>query len=215
MFTLGSLIETIREISTRLTTVEDKSIEEEEIVICDNINELAKFNISNLANKSQESPNKSQPPSARSTKDKNSETNEAIKDIRQRDIYLEDEKLEKELLLKKKPENFSRLPSNLSKFIAMKQIKKVETAMLKINNERNTYSLEELREHKNENDAWVAIDGVIYDVTDYLNYHPGGKAILKNMLGKDATAVFNRCHSWVRHDTILNDRVVGVLDKSG
>lgn len=38
----------------------------------------------------------------------------------------------------------------------------------------------------------VAIAGIVHDVTDSINQHPGGKSLIKSGLGKDATAMFNR-----------------------
>ena len=35
----------------------------------------------------------------------------------------------------------------------------------------------------------MALNGVVYDISVYLNYHPGGSIILKGA-GKDATGLF-------------------------
>merc|ERR1712228_390795 len=37
----------------------------------------------------------------------------------------------------------------------------------------------------------IAVAGVVHDVTDFVNDHPGGKAMIKSGIGKDATAMFN------------------------
>ena len=36
------------------------------------------------------------------------------------------------------------------------------------------YTREELRKHNSKDDAWMAIRGLVYDVTEYMKYHPGG-----------------------------------------
>lgn len=57
--------------------------------------------------------------------------------------------------------------------------------------ERNTvYTPEELRKHDSQESAWIAIDGYVYDVTPFLEEHPGGKDIVMDHLGKEATAIF-------------------------
>lgn len=45
----------------------------------------------------------------------------------------------------------------------------------------NYYSIKEVAKHNKENDCWVIANNNVYDVTFFLNFHPGGKlAILKN-----------------------------------
>lgn len=51
------------------------------------------------------------------------------------------------------------------------------------------YTLAELSTHNKETDCWLAINGNVYNVTQFINTHPGGKAILRGC-GKDATEGF-------------------------
>ena len=32
----------------------------------------------------------------------------------------------------------------------------------------------ELRKHNKRRDAWLALNGIVYNVTPYMDYHPGG-----------------------------------------
>lgn len=43
-------------------------------------------------------------------------------------------------------------------------------------------------------DAWVAIKGNVYNVTDWLDQHPGGRKILLKNAGTDATDKFVNYH---------------------
>ena len=45
----------------------------------------------------------------------------------------------------------------------------------------------ELSLHASESSAWVAIDGGVYDVTEFLYDHPGGEDILLDHCGTDAS----------------------------
>ena len=45
----------------------------------------------------------------------------------------------------------------------------------------------ELMKHTKTSDAWVLINGKVYDVTTYLAEHPGGDDILMYFSGKDAS----------------------------
>lgn len=46
-----------------------------------------------------------------------------------------------------------------------------------------------------EDSAWVVVDGGVYDVTEFLEEHPGGKKILLKNCGKDASEAFWNYHS--------------------
>lgn len=41
------------------------------------------------------------------------------------------------------------------------------------------------------NDAWTVLNGKIYDITLYAEYHPGGAEKLLLGAGKDCTKLFN------------------------
>ncbi len=49
---------------------------------------------------------------------------------------------------------------------------------------------EELRLHAHKGDAWTAVRGVVYDVTDFISKHPGGQTALIKILGQDGTRFF-------------------------
>lgn len=58
--------------------------------------------------------------------------------------------------------------------------------------EMRKISLAELAEHTKPESAWLSLNGIVYDVSVYLHYHPGGDIILKGC-GKDATNLFCSC----------------------
>lgn len=55
-------------------------------------------------------------------------------------------------------------------------------------------SYEEVAAHNTKDDCWVIIHGKAYDVTDFLQEHPGGLAIILKYAGKDATKAFDPIH---------------------
>jgi cytochrome b involved in lipid metabolism len=72
----------------------------------------------------------------------------------------------------------------------------------------------ELARHDTEGDAWVAIGGFVFDVTAYLEYHPGGKEQLMRAAGRDGTRLFSEVHPWVNVMVILKNFVVGRLESA-
>ncbi len=54
----------------------------------------------------------------------------------------------------------------------------------------SSYTIDEVSAHNSADDCWMIIDGKVYDVTDYVNTHPGGDKILQGC-GKNATKLFD------------------------
>ena len=48
-------------------------------------------------------------------------------------------------------------------------------------------SLEEVAKHNKKDDLWIAVKGIVLDVTNWLDEHPGGPQALFSHMGKDAT----------------------------
>jgi len=45
------------------------------------------------------------------------------------------------------------------------------------------YDLEEVKKHTREDDCWLVVDGDVFDVTDFLDEHPGGFDIIISNTG--------------------------------
>ena len=52
----------------------------------------------------------------------------------------------------------------------------------------------EVAKHDKDNDCWVILHGKVYDVTEFLPDHPGGKKAIMLFAGKDATEEFDMLH---------------------
>lgn len=75
------------------------------------------------------------------------------------------------------------------------------------------YKLEEVAKHNTETDCWIVIDGLVYDLTKFLAFHPAGKNVILEFAGKDASEIFHYFHA----DHVLlkyKKLVVGELDKT-
>ncbi|KAK5660150.1 hypothetical protein OQA88_13619 [Cercophora sp. LCS_1] len=57
-----------------------------------------------------------------------------------------------------------------------------------------TFTREEVAKHNTEDDIWFIIDTVVYDASEFLDAHPGGEAVLRQVAGQDATVAFYNLH---------------------
>lgn len=78
----------------------------------------------------------------------------------------------------------------------------------------------QLPSHNNKNDCWLAIDGKVYDVTDYIYSHPGGANEIIKYCGQDATKGFTSKDKFIPQDhsqyayALLNNYYIGDLNSS-
>lgn len=62
---------------------------------------------------------------------------------------------------------------------------------------RGDIRIEELRKHNKPNDCWVVYEGMVYDLTSYLDKHPGGPKPILRCAGGDMTAAFKKAHRYI------------------
>ncbi|KAJ2378965.1 hypothetical protein IW150_000464 [Coemansia sp. RSA 2607] len=72
---------------------------------------------------------------------------------------------------------------------------------------------EEVQKHNKRDDCWMIIGNKVYNVTRYMDFHPGGKTQLMRAAGKDGTKLFFETHAWVNPDNILGPCLVGFVSR--
>uniref|UniRef100_A0A4X1VJA0 Cytochrome b5 reductase 4 n=1 Tax=Sus scrofa TaxID=9823 RepID=A0A4X1VJA0_PIG len=68
---------------------------------------------------------------------------------------------------------------------------------------------EELKKHNKKDDCWICIRGFVYNVSPYMEYHPGGEEELMRAAGSDGTDLFDQVHRWVNYESMLKECLVG------
>ncbi|NWW64160.1 CYB5 protein, partial [Ifrita kowaldi] len=73
------------------------------------------------------------------------------------------------------------------------------------------YRLEEVQKHNNSQSTWIIIHHRIYDVTKFLDEHPGGEEVLREQAGGDATENFEDVGHSTDARTMSESFIVGEL----
>uniref|UniRef100_A0A5B7ATB6 Cytochrome b5 heme-binding domain-containing protein n=1 Tax=Davidia involucrata TaxID=16924 RepID=A0A5B7ATB6_DAVIN len=76
------------------------------------------------------------------------------------------------------------------------------------------YSMQETSQHNSKDDCWVVIDGKVYDVSSYLDEHPGGDDVILAETGKDATDEFEDAGHSKSARELMEDFCIGELEPS-
>ncbi|KAH7198384.1 FMN-dependent dehydrogenase-domain-containing protein [Fusarium flagelliforme] len=80
--------------------------------------------------------------------------------------------------------------------------------------EPRTVSLEEVKQHNTAEDCWIAIHSKVWDITHFINQHPGGPDVLLNSAGSDATEIYNDVHAPDIIEDLPSDKLIGFLEPS-
>jgi L-lactate dehydrogenase (cytochrome) len=71
---------------------------------------------------------------------------------------------------------------------------------------------QELTQHASRQSCWIAIHGTVWDVTSFVDKHPGGASLILSQSGKDATSAYEDFHSLeLAEQTLGLDAKRGVL----
>ncbi|CAG9995903.1 unnamed protein product [Clonostachys byssicola] len=73
-------------------------------------------------------------------------------------------------------------------------------------------SYDEVQKHTSAEDCWVIINGYVYDVTDFLQLHPGGVQAIVAQAGKDASKLFTMLHPPDALGTLPTEYCLGPVD---
>jgi len=72
------------------------------------------------------------------------------------------------------------------------QNKMIKKPIVSLSPKKETVVLtnKEVTKHNSKSDCWLVIKDKVYDVTQYLSFHPGGEEQILSYCGKEATEAF-------------------------
>ncbi|KAK9280567.1 hypothetical protein L1049_014260 [Liquidambar formosana] len=76
------------------------------------------------------------------------------------------------------------------------------------------HAFDEVANHNHINDCWIIISGKVYDVTPFMDDHPGGAEILLSATGKHATVEFEQVIHSSSASEMMEKYYVGEVDSS-
>jgi cytochrome b involved in lipid metabolism len=75
-----------------------------------------------------------------------------------------------------------------------------------------TYTLADIQQAKTASNCLTTINGKVYNLTNWINQHPGGDMAILSLCGTDGTAAFNNQHgNQGRPASVLQSYEVGTL----
>jgi len=83
--------------------------------------------------------------------------------------------------------------------------------------ELKQYSLEEVAKYKKgsqEKEVWIVIHDLVYDVTKFLDEHPGGEEVLFDQSGLDGTEAFEDVGHSTDARELMKDYLIGQVQES-
>jgi len=89
-----------------------------------------------------------------------------------------------------------------------------ETSAFKENPEMSDVKIitsEEVSKHNEKSSTWIIIHGDVYDVTNFLEEHPGGEEVMLELAGKDGSESFEDVGHSSDARELMKDYLVGRL----
>jgi cytochrome b involved in lipid metabolism len=83
--------------------------------------------------------------------------------------------------------------------------KNLATGVIKLSNS-------EIKKHNSRDDCWSIIEGKVYNLTSFVQQHPGGVELISSICGIDGTAAFSNQHgSSTKPNNVLTGLLLGSL----
>lgn len=80
--------------------------------------------------------------------------------------------------------------------------------------ETQLYTLDEVASHGDTGSCWAVVNGAVYDLTPWINQHPGGPEAIAGLCGNDGSTAFNNQHGGQRRpEKEIANFLIGTLSQ--
>ncbi|KAK9075249.1 hypothetical protein SSX86_003570 [Deinandra increscens subsp. villosa] len=77
-----------------------------------------------------------------------------------------------------------------------------------------TLVFDDVAKHNKIDDCWIIISGKVYDVTPFMDDHPGGGEVMRKATGKDATVDYGDVGHSTKANEMMETYYIGEIDQS-
>ncbi|KAM0071073.1 putative cytochrome b5-like heme/steroid binding domain, cytochrome b5, heme-binding protein [Helianthus debilis subsp. tardiflorus] len=79
---------------------------------------------------------------------------------------------------------------------------------------QKTFVFDEVAKHNKIDDCWIIISGKVYNVTPFMDDHPGGGEVMRKATGKDATVDYGDVGHSAAANEMMGKYYIGEFDQS-
>lgn len=96
--------------------------------------------------------------------------------------------------------------------VQTKQTQTTQTQTTQTTQTAGTYTMAQVKTHNSSTSCYSAINGSVYDLTQWIGNHPGGAGAILSLCGKDGTQAFEQKHGGERRpESELASLKIGTL----
>ncbi|KAL8253195.1 hypothetical protein R6Q59_036888 [Mikania micrantha] len=77
-----------------------------------------------------------------------------------------------------------------------------------------TLVFDDVAKHNKIDDCWIIISGKVYDVTPFMDDHPGGGEVMRKATGKDATVDYGDVGHSEKANQMMQNYYIGEFDET-
>ncbi|KAM5350967.1 hypothetical protein ACJ41O_003690 [Fusarium nematophilum] len=81
-----------------------------------------------------------------------------------------------------------------------------------VTGQKKIVTLSDLQKHNSAADCWIAIHSKVWDITDFIDEHPGGPDVLLQHAGSDATGLYDGVHAPDIIEELADEKLIGFLE---